>query len=119
MRISSLAICHIFQKKKLSDLSAKKKKKLLIANIFQRFFRLSKLTQISGKRKLNTDGESNGGTIFTFFKALLFHTSITFFSFQGSHLLPGQDLDATGISIPFQIYFFQATTTRLLPLKLQ
>jgi hypothetical protein len=32
------------------------------------------------------------------------------FSFWGSHLLPGQDLDA--ISIPFQIYFILATTTR-------
>ena len=40
------------------------------------------------------------------------------FSFWGSHLLPGQDLDV--ISIPFQIYFIQATTTRLIePMKLQ
>ncbi len=40
------------------------------------------------------------------------------FSFRGSHLLPGQDLDA--ILIPFQIYFIQATTTRFLePVKLQ
>jgi hypothetical protein len=40
------------------------------------------------------------------------------FSFWSSHLLPGQDLDA--ISIPFQIYFIQATTTRFLePVKLQ
>ncbi len=29
------------------------------------------------------------------------------FSFRGSHLLPGQGLDV--ISIPFQIYFIQAT----------
>ncbi len=40
------------------------------------------------------------------------------FSFRGGHLLPGQDLDA--ISIPFQIYFIQATTTTFLePVKLQ
>ncbi len=40
------------------------------------------------------------------------------FSFWDSHLLPGQDLDV--ISIPFQIYFIQATTTRFLePVKLQ
>jgi hypothetical protein len=31
------------------------------------------------------------------------------FSFLGSRLLPGQDLD--DISIPFQIYLFQATTS--------
>ncbi len=37
---------------------------------------------------------------------------------KGSHLLPEQDLDA--ISIPFQIYFIHATTTRFLePVKLQ
>ena len=40
------------------------------------------------------------------------------FSFRGSHLLPGQDLDV--ISIPFQIYFIQVTTTRFLEsVKLQ
>jgi len=40
------------------------------------------------------------------------------FSFRGSHLLPGQDLDA--ISILFQIYFIQVTTTRFLEsVKLQ
>jgi hypothetical protein len=39
-------------------------------------------------------------------------------SFWGSHLLPGEDLDA--ISIPFQLYFIQAATTRFLePVKLQ
>ncbi len=34
----------------------------------------------------------------------------SFFSFRGSHLLRGQDLDV--ISIPFQKYFIQVTTTR-------
>ncbi len=32
------------------------------------------------------------------------------FSFRGSHILPGQDLDV--ISNPFQINFIQATTNR-------
>jgi hypothetical protein len=39
------------------------------------------------------------------------------FSFWGTLLLPGHDLDA--ISIPFQIYFIQANTTRFIePVKL-
>jgi len=42
----------------------------------------------------------------------------SFVSFRGSHLLPGQDLDA--MSIPFQIYFIQAATIRFFePAKLQ
>ncbi len=56
-----------------------------------------------------------------FFESILlpfFYPYPSTFSFRGGHLLPGQDLDA--ISIPFQIYFIQATTTRFLePVKLQ
>ncbi len=49
----------------------------------------------------------------TFFSFLsYFYPYPSSFSFWGSHLLPRQDLD--DISIPFQIYFIQATTTRFL-----
>ncbi len=51
---------------------------------------------------------------FFFLKAFLFLTSTLILVL----LLSGQDLDV--ISTPFQIYFIQATTTRLIePVKLQ
>ncbi len=59
--------------------------------------------------------------IIIFFKGIplpYFYPYPNTFSFWGGHLLPGQDLDV--ISIPIQIYFIQATTTRFLePVKLQ
>jgi hypothetical protein len=48
--------------------------------------------------------------IFRIFKFSIFFSILILVPSWGSHLLPGQDLDV--ISILFQVYFIQATTTR-------
>ncbi len=75
-------------------------------------YHLGKPTQHFTRSRLPTEGHDaelhNGRWI----PLPYFYPYPRSFSFRGSHLLTGQGLDV--ISIPFQIYFIQATTTRVL-----